>query len=147
MKTYMVSWNKPERMFRWRERADEQGMMATEAYGSARAVGTDTDNFRLYMEAEVTEHTPRGLIRLKASPSGIEVPNGATYLGDTKWRCCARRGQHDFRLMNERNRKEAYYVTNFLGDWNLVWDDRGSHLFHQGKAYLDEANRTIYLVP
>lgn len=148
MTQYLVSWNKPNRMFRFRERPEDQGKMFAEAYGTALMRGTDNVNHRLHMEFDV-ESFDGAVLRTKADFEDYEVPVGAVYMGETKWRCCAQRAKGQWRMLDQLNKleKKAFFAANLYGNWNLVWDDRGSHIFHQGRAWYHEASDTIYVKP
>lgn len=139
---YLVSWNKPARMFRFREHAEDQGRMFAEAYGTALMRGTDNVNHRLIMEFNVESYEKDAVLRTSAQFEDYEVPAGAEYMGEAKWRCCAQRANGQWRMLDQVGKK-AFFAPNLYGNWNLVWDDRGSHIFHQGRAWIH--GDTIYV--
>lgn len=145
MTNYLVSWNKPARMFRFRQKVQDQGLMCKEAYGTARITGTDNVNYRLHFQCDVVNHKEGGVLRVQGPEPNYQVPAGARYVGTGKWRCCARRSDGHWRMMLETDKAVRYFIVDIKGDWNLVWDDGGSHLFHIGKLYIDEANELAYV--
>ena len=69
--------------------------------------------------------------------TGVQM-EGDVELGDSQWRLCYRRAYKDWRLRNERT-QELYHVEDIAEcPININWTDQGSHIFHMGKAYIDE---------
>ena len=58
-------------------------------------------------------------------------------LPESHYRLCYRRPQRDYRMRDERS-GDLYHVKGYAGDINLNWLDGGSHIFHDGKVFLDE---------
>ena len=55
----------------------------------------------------------------------------------THWRMCYHRAGQDWRLRDERTGK-LWLVDKYEGDISLNYLDRGSHIFHDGLASVEE---------
>lgn len=145
MRTYLVSWNKPSRMFRFREHIEEEGMLVQEAEGPVNLLKVDNQAFRLHMQGQIVKYTPHGLIVLDSDPMEFEIPDTAVNMGHRLWRCCANRALNEFRMRPEDALRDGVQVANMMGRWNLVWKDRGSHVHHDGHFWYDEAANMGYV--
>ena len=145
MKTYLVSWNKPERKFRFRERVAEQGMLPQYAEGTVNLLKVDNQAFRLHMQGHIVSYEAGGLLVIEAEPMEFEIPSTAVNMGHKLWRCCANRAVNEFRMRPEDALREGVQVANMMGNWNLVWKDKGSHVHHDGQFYYDEKSNTGYV--
>lgn len=145
MKTYLVSWNKPTRKFRFRERVSEEGMLVQEAEGPVNLLKVDNQAFRLHMQGHIVSYESGGLIVLESEPMEFEIPKTAVDMGHRLWRCCANRAVNEFRMRPEDALRDGVQVANMMGHWNLVWHDRGSHVHHNGHFWYDEGANMGYV--
>ena len=81
--------------------------------------------------------------------AAAEIPD--TMLPESHYRLCFRREHHDWRLRDERkpwtDSTALIHVAGYEGDVNINWLDHGSHIFHDGKVYMDENNIAHFIDP
>ena len=68
---------------------------------------------------------------------------------ESHWRLCYARekadaGQDDFWRLRDERTEELWFVNGYRGPVNLNYFDKGSHIFVDGKAYVDEEGVAVF---
>jgi hypothetical protein len=107
--------------------------------GKCQAISADRSSGRLTLRGHLKIDDGTAFVyRDPDTPMHQEV--AGQRLPNSFWRICYARGLNMFRLRNEVTQEATLFVLGYVGDLQLSWRDRGSHVFHSGYWIIDSQN-------
>ncbi len=138
--TWDFSWDRADRLFRFRADGEEVRAQAIEGY--AYIAGADAHTGHMQMQCRI-DLTAGGQANLWLEDGDIEgspaVPDGAEFAD--AWQLCFFRREEKWRIWDKRDRANTLRIVDgYQGPAYITWPaaDRGGHIFAYGRKWEED---------